>query len=46
MIVEPFRIHVDDDVLGDLRRRILGTRWPEPEPRLPAADIAAFFADL
>ena len=32
MIVEPFRIHVDDEVLGDLRRRILSTRWPEPAP--------------
>jgi pimeloyl-ACP methyl ester carboxylesterase len=32
MIVEPFVIHVDDVVLGDLRRRILATRWPPPAP--------------
>jgi pimeloyl-ACP methyl ester carboxylesterase len=30
--VEPFRIHVDDAVLNDLRRRIAATRWPEPSP--------------
>ena len=32
MIVEPFLIHVDDEVLSDLRRRILATRWPVPAP--------------
>jgi pimeloyl-ACP methyl ester carboxylesterase len=35
MIVEPFLIHIDDAVLGDLRRRILATRWPEPAPGPP-----------
>jgi pimeloyl-ACP methyl ester carboxylesterase len=32
--VEPFAIHVDDEVLSDLRERIARTRWPE---RAPAA---------
>ncbi len=27
----PFRIAVPDDDLDDLRRRLAGTRWPEPE---------------
>lgn len=26
----PFRIAIPDDVLADLRRRIKGTRWPDP----------------
>jgi Epoxide hydrolase N terminus len=30
--VEPFSIHVDDEVLTDLHRRILETRWPEDSP--------------
>lgn len=30
MICEPFRVHVDDEMLSDLRRRILATRWPAP----------------
>lgn len=29
--VVPFRIAVPDDVLTDLRARLAGTRWPEPE---------------
>ncbi len=29
--VKPFRIAVPDDDLTDLRRRLLGTRWPEAE---------------
>ncbi len=32
MIVEPFLMHVDDDALTDLRRRIVTTRWPPPAP--------------
>jgi pimeloyl-ACP methyl ester carboxylesterase len=32
MIVEPFLVHVEDDVLTDLRQRILATRWPAPVP--------------
>jgi pimeloyl-ACP methyl ester carboxylesterase len=28
--VEPFRAHVSDVVLADLRERLAGTRWPEP----------------
>jgi Epoxide hydrolase N terminus len=27
--VEPFSIHVDEDVLLDLRARIRRTRWPD-----------------
>jgi pimeloyl-ACP methyl ester carboxylesterase len=30
--VEPFSIHVDDQVLSDLRARIRATRWPDPAP--------------
>ncbi|MDX1892853.1 epoxide hydrolase family protein [Mycolicibacterium sp. 050158] len=29
--VDPFRIHVSDEVLADLRRRLSNTRWPEAE---------------
>ncbi len=32
MIVEPFRVQVDDEALSDLRRRIRATRWPPPAP--------------
>ena len=32
MIVEPFLIDVDEEVLIDLRRRIDATRWPPPAP--------------
>ena len=35
MRVEPFRVHVGDDVLDDLRRRIGATRWPDPAPAEP-----------
>jgi pimeloyl-ACP methyl ester carboxylesterase len=27
--VRPFRLHVDDEVLDDLRRRLQATRWPD-----------------
>lgn len=30
--VEPFRVHVDDAVLDDLRARLTATRLPEPVP--------------
>jgi pimeloyl-ACP methyl ester carboxylesterase len=30
--IRPFRISVTDEVLGDLRRRLRATRWPEKEP--------------
>ncbi len=32
MPIEPFTIHVDDDVLADLRRRLERTRWPDQIP--------------
>ncbi len=32
--MEPFRIHVADDVLDDLRERLLRTRWPDPAPEV------------
>lgn len=35
LTVEPFEIHVDDDVLTDLRERIRRTRWPDPAPAEP-----------
>lgn len=31
-MVEPFRIHIADDVLDDLRARLRHTRWPEQIP--------------
>ena len=30
--IEPFRIDVGDDVLADLKERLLRTRWPDAEP--------------
>jgi pimeloyl-ACP methyl ester carboxylesterase len=30
--VRPFTVHVGDDALADLRRRLAATRWPEPIP--------------
>src|SRR5438067_6880525 len=29
--IRPFRVHVPDEQLADLRRRILATRWPDRE---------------
>jgi pimeloyl-ACP methyl ester carboxylesterase len=29
--IRPFRVHVPDEALADLRRRILATQWPEKE---------------
>ncbi|QUQ67132.1 epoxide hydrolase N-terminal domain-containing protein [Kutzneria sp. CA-103260] len=29
--VRPFRVHISPTVLGDLRRRIAATRWPDSE---------------
>jgi pimeloyl-ACP methyl ester carboxylesterase len=29
--IRPFRVHVPDDALADLRRRIAATRWPDKE---------------
>jgi len=29
--ISPFRIHFSDEALGDLRRRVSATRWPERE---------------
>jgi epoxide hydrolase len=30
--IKPFKVHVPDSVLADLRRRLAETRWPEPLP--------------
>ena len=32
MDIQPFRIHVADDVLEDLRKRLARTRWPDEIP--------------
>jgi hypothetical protein len=32
IVVEPFRIHVADEVLNDLRARLRHTRWPDQIP--------------
>jgi hypothetical protein len=32
MPIEPFSVRVADEVLADLRARILNTRWPDPAP--------------
>jgi pimeloyl-ACP methyl ester carboxylesterase len=29
--VRPYQVHVPDDVLADLRKRVLATRWPDKE---------------
>src|SRR5712691_12832568 len=29
--IRPFRVHIPDEQLADLRRRILVTRWPDRE---------------
>ena len=29
--IQPFLLEVPEAVLADLRRRLLQTRWPEPE---------------
>jgi pimeloyl-ACP methyl ester carboxylesterase len=53
-LVEPFTIHVDNDVLTDLRRRIRFTRWPDEIPGIgweqgtdPSylREVLAFWAD-
>src|SRR4051812_33823721 len=28
--IRPFRFHASDEILADLHRRIVATRWPEP----------------
>ena len=33
----PFRLHVDDAVLADLRERLARTRWPDQTPGEPWA---------
>src|SRR5256714_15141555 len=32
VLVEPFRIHVADEVFDDLRARLRHTRWPDQVP--------------
>jgi len=32
IVVEPFRIHVSDEVLNDLRARLRNARWPDQIP--------------
>ena len=32
MVVEPFRIDVGGEVLGDMRARLRRTRWPDQVP--------------
>ncbi len=29
---KPFQIHIDDDILSDLRERLERTRWPDEVP--------------
>jgi hypothetical protein len=31
-VITPFRVEVPEADLDDLRARLRGTRWPEPEP--------------
>lgn len=53
-MIEPFEIHVGDDVLDDLRQRVAATRWPDPAPGAPwergtdhayLRDLLAYWAD-
>ena len=40
--MRPFRVHVPEAVLADLRRRVKATRWPDPRDReRPVAGRAA-----
>ncbi|MGA7732557.1 MAG: epoxide hydrolase N-terminal domain-containing protein, partial [Chloroflexia bacterium] len=32
MQIKPFRVHVDNEVLEDLRGRLMRTRWPDFVP--------------
>ncbi|PRC57046.1 epoxide hydrolase, partial [Mycobacterium sp. ITM-2017-0098] len=52
--MEPFRIAIADEVLADLRERLLRTRWPEAEtvddwsqgiPLAYTRELAAYWAD-
>ena len=29
--IRPYQVHVSDEVLGDLRKRVQATRWPDKE---------------
>lgn len=33
--IEPFSVHVGDEILSDLRARLRRTRWPRPSPGAP-----------
>jgi len=52
--IEPYEIHVGDDVLDDLRDRIRRTRWPPETPAKPwqqgtdltyLREVLAYWAD-
>ncbi|HEY6746508.1 MAG TPA: hypothetical protein VI357_12430 [Mycobacteriales bacterium] len=42
----PYTVAVPDDVLDDLRFRLLRTRWPAEVPDLFATDLRDFLAGL
>lgn len=46
--MKPFRVHVSDDALLDLRRRLSATRFPPLSPSMPWSDgtDSAFLSDL
>jgi pimeloyl-ACP methyl ester carboxylesterase len=46
--VKPFHVHVPDDVLRDLRRRLCATKFPPPSPAEPWSDgtDSAFLGEL
>ena len=38
--IKPFHVHVSDETLADLKRRVAATRWPDKESvRLREADV-------
>jgi epoxide hydrolase len=41
MSIQPFEIHVPDDVLGDLRERLARTRFLEDSPRRPISGMSS-----
>jgi pimeloyl-ACP methyl ester carboxylesterase len=52
--IEPFEVHIDDEVLADLRTRIRATRWPDQVPGIGwdqgtelgyLRDLLAYWAD-
>ena len=42
-VIEPFEIHVPDEVLDDLRERLARTRYLDDSPRRPPSGMTAAY---